>query len=416
MKDGRTLRGKLGRVASLAELPKPIQPDSGAPIQNILLLDDDLRRTFVSDRLVRQVVPEENQQVEEKFNIRQRVLRGGQGISSVGQPMRIEPFDEYGRRIFTMLTVRGPLDVIQGITELTPQYAKVEGISHGWDMRIATSNIPSDTLHKILFNQIDPKNPEHYKKIARFYIQCQRYNEAQRVLDDLLKKFPDKPELKEQLAASLTTIKQLAAEKLVRELRLRRDAGQHRFVYAMLQKFPAEGVGGEILQSVREMLQDYQTRLARYAEIVKRLKALTEQLKDTAAKKNLRPILDEIAAELSMDTLDRMAAFMQNADDAKMPAEEKISLAVSGWLLGTDSATTNLTEAISAYKVRNLIREYLNESSAPDRRRTFDYIKLEPAGKPEIVAKLLANMKPPSPRCPSGRPINRATCNSRPRA
>lgn len=397
LKDGRALRGKLGKVAGLAEMPKPIQPDSGAPIQNILLLDDDLRRTFVSDRLVREVVQEENRQADEKFNIRQRVLRGGQAIASVGQPMRITPFDEFGRRIFTMNTVRGPLDVIQGVTELTPRWTKVEGISHNWDMRIATSSIPRDTLHKILLKQIDPKNPEHYKKIARFYLQCELYNEAGRALDELLAAFPDRADLAEQLAPSRRAIAQLSAERLAREIRLRREAGQHHFVQAVLRKFPSEGVGGDVLQSVREMIQDYDARTARYEMMVKQLAAIAERLKDTVARENLKPILDEIAREVGPDTLDRMAAFMQNADDAKMPDEEKISLAISGWLLGTDSAVTKLPEAISAYKVRNLIREYLNGTSVPERQRAFDYIKLAPAGKPETVAKLLAHMKPPAP-------------------
>ena len=397
LKDGRALRGKLGRVAGLAELPKPIQADSGAPIQNIILLDDNLRRTFVSDRLVREVVQEENRQVEEKFNVRQRVLRGGQAIRTLGSPMRIQPFDEYGRRIFTMNTRRGPIHIIQGITVLTPHWTKVEGISHVWDMRIATTSIPRDTLHKILLKQIDPKKVEHYKKIARFYLQCERYKEAKQALDDLLAAFPDRKDLKEQLAPSMRAIVQLSAGRLARELRLRRDAGQHRFVWALLNKFPSDGVGGEILQSIREMIQDYEARLARYEEIVKQLKALTARLKDTIAKENLRPILDEIAAELSADTLDRMAAFMQNADDPKMPDTEKIALAIGGWLLGTDGATEELPEAISAYKVRNLIRDYLNETSAPERERTFGYIKQEPAGTPATVAKLLSHMKPPVP-------------------
>lgn len=395
MKDGRILRGKLGKVAGLADLPKPIRADSGAPIQNILLLDDNLRRIFVSDRLVREVLPDENRQIEEKFKIRQRVLRGGQGISTAGSPMRIQPFDEYGRRIFTMSGRRGPIDVIQGITELTPTWTKVEGISHVWDMRIATSNIPPDTLHKILLKQINPKNPEHYKKIARFYIQSKRYKEAEAALNAMLKAFPDRKDLAEQLASSLRQIKQLAASRLVRELKLRRDAGQHRFVWALLPKFPSEGVGGEILQGVREMIHDYELRLARYDEIIKQLKALTTRIEDTIAKENLKPIIDEIEAELSADTLERLAAFMQNVDDPKMPDTEKIALAISGWLLGTDSATEKLPEAISAYKVRNLIRKYMNKKSLPDRERTFGYIKLEPAGKPEIVAKLLSHMKPP---------------------
>ena len=73
---------------------------------------------------------------------------------------------------------------------------------------MATSSIPRDTLQKILLKQIDPKNIEHYKKIARFYLQCERYEEAKQVLDDLVKAFPDRSDLKEQLAPSLRAIVQ----------------------------------------------------------------------------------------------------------------------------------------------------------------------------------------------------------------
>jgi pimeloyl-ACP methyl ester carboxylesterase/tetratricopeptide (TPR) repeat protein len=391
LKDGRVLRGKLGKVSGLAETPLPFDPESG-PIQNIILLDDDLRRTFFSERLVRAVNQEESRQVEEKFNIRQRVLRGGAGIGSVGQPLRIQPFDEYGRRIFTMITNRGPVDVIQGITELTPQYARVEGISHVWDMRIATTSIPRDVLQKILSKQIDPENVEHRKKIARFYLQCQRYEEARRELEQLI---AAKPELKEQLAPSLRSITQLAAERMAAELRLRREAGQHEFVYELLLKFPAEGVGGDVLQPIREMIEKYDVLIARRLKVIEELKAIAERLKDTVARENLRPILDEIAAEIHVDILDRMASFLQAAEDRQTPDEEKMALAISGWLLGANAATPKLSTAISAYKVRDLIRKYLNESAAPDRDRTLDYIKLESAGDPATVAELLAHMKPP---------------------
>ena len=61
---------------------------------------------------------------------------------------------------------------------------------------------------------------------------------------------------------------------------------------------------------------------------------------DTIAKENLKPILDEIAAEIGPNTLDRMAAFLQNADESQQtPDTEKLALAISGWLLGADAAT-----------------------------------------------------------------------------
>ena len=85
-------------------------------------------------------------------------------------------------------------------------------------MRIATSSIPRDTLRKILLKQIDPKSVEGYKKVARFYLQCERYADARAVLDGLLAAFPDQADLKEQLAPSLRAIAQLSAQQLLRRI------------------------------------------------------------------------------------------------------------------------------------------------------------------------------------------------------
>jgi pimeloyl-ACP methyl ester carboxylesterase len=406
LKDGRVLRGKLGKVAGLAESPQASQADGSGPLQLIILLDDDLRRTFISERLVLEVRQEENRQVDEKFAIRQRVLRSGTSIKSVGPAIRIQPFDEFGRRIFSMTTARGPIDVVQGITEVTPHWTKVEGISHIWDMRLATSSIPRDTLQKILLKQMDVKDVEQYKKIARFYLQCERYEEAKKTLESLIKAFPDQPDLKKELEPSLRAITQLSAQRLLSELRLRNDAGQHQLAGELLKRFPSEGVGGEILQGVREMVADAETRQNRRSEVIKQLKALALRIPDTIQRENLKPILDEIADEIGANTLDRMAAFLQNADDAQTPDSEKMALAISGWLLGADGATEKLATAISAYRVRRLIREYLNGAKSAERDRVYDYFKKEPGAEPKLVADLLSHMKPavPSPKPKANKP------------
>jgi predicted esterase len=394
LKDGRVLTGKLGKVAGLAESPMPNQTQDGGPLQLIVLLDDELRRTFVSERQIREVKQEESRPVEELFGLRQRVQRSGQSIQSVGQPLRITPFDEFGRRVFSMMTARGPADIVQGITELTPHWAKVEGISHVWDMRIATSSIPRETLHKILAKQIDPSNVEQFKKVARFYLQCERYEEARGILDELTKAFPDKPGLKEDLEPSLRAIRQLSAERLLAELRLRDDAGQHQFVARLLKEFPSEGVGGEILEGVRVLGKQLDTAEQRRLSVVEHLKTLATKIPDTIQRENLKPILDEMATEIGPNTLDRMAAFLQNADDPQISDKEKVSLAVSGWLLGADAATEKLPTAISAYRVRDLVRKYLNQKTVPGRDRTYGYIKQEAGAKPKLVAELLAHMTP----------------------
>ena len=109
-------------------------------------------------------------------------------------------------------------------------------------MRIATSSIPYDVLHKILWKQIDPTNIEHRKKIARFYLQSERYREARETLEAIVEAFPDRAEIQQELAPSIRQLRQLGAQRLVSELKLRRRAGQHRLVFEKLKAFPSENV------------------------------------------------------------------------------------------------------------------------------------------------------------------------------
>ena len=47
------------------------------------------------------------------------------------------------------------------------------------------------------------------------------------------------------------------AQQMLDELGLRRESGQHALVQKILQQFPTEDVPGEILQTVRQVQEDY---------------------------------------------------------------------------------------------------------------------------------------------------------------
>jgi predicted esterase len=393
MKDGRILHGRIGEVFSLADLP--VAADTGDKIKQIVFLDDDLRRTYISRHQIAEIKPDSAGQSEEKFSIRQPTMKSGSRVSTVGPPLKIDPFDEFGRRTFTMQTVKGPLPIIQAITEITPQWTKVEGVRFMWDMRIATSSIPPDVLHKVLMKQIDPKNLEHRKKIARFYNQSERYDEARAALEGIVADFPNNTEVKQQIEPIIRQLRQLNAQRLISELKLRRSAGQHDLVQALLKKFPADEVSGEILQAVREQTQEYQGLEARRTKAIKEFGVLLAQVKDNDTRKRIAPIGKEIAAELTIDTLARMAAFLQNLDDAQLSPEEKLALAVSGWLVGADRATPKLTTALSTYKVREMARQYLAEGIKMKRASILAALPSEEGGSPALVAHLISLMKPP---------------------
>ncbi len=396
LKDGRILTGAAAPVASLADQPGSADSGEVGPLQLILVLDDDLRRTFISKRLIQDIRQANvDQMVEEEFHVRQRVLRAGRTVKSVGPVLRITPFDEYGRRIFTFNTPKGPIDIIQGITLITPRWAKVEGITHVWDMRIATSSIPRDTLHKILLKQIDPNNVEHRKKIARFYLQSERYKEARQELEAAVAAFPDRTDLKEQLKPTIRALTQMSAERLLKELELRREAGQHRLVYDKLATFPSEGVADENLMAARAMLQEYEAIQAQGKDVSDRIQAQLKLVKDAALREQLESICKELITQVNVNTLNRMAAFRQHVDDPQFLPEEKLAFAVSGWLLGSDAATQKTSVAVSLYRVRDLVRQYLNESVKLRRAQIIEQLKSEEGAAPSLVAALVAHMKPP---------------------
>jgi pimeloyl-ACP methyl ester carboxylesterase len=399
LKDGRVLKGKLGEAFGLAELQNASDPEGGH-IKQIVFLDDDLRRTFISKRQIQAVRPEGAAQPEEKFRVRQQPAHGRATVKMVGPPAKpVEPFDDFGRRTFVMQTAKGPLPVIQAITEITPQWIKVEGVNYSWDMRMATSALPRDTLQKVLWRQIDPKNLEHRKRIARFYIQAERYEEAFKALEQIVTDFPEQTDVKQQLEPTMRELRQLIAKRLLAELKLRRAAGQHQLVQSLLGKFPSEDVAGEILQAVREMSDEYQALEAKRVEVLKDCATLVEQISDPAVRQDVAKINKELGAELGPETLPRMAALLQNLNDPQLTPDSKLALAASGWLLGADAATPNISAARSMYRVRRLVEKYLAEPMKIRRAKYLASLATEQSATPAIVGNMLTHMKT-SPELP----------------
>ena len=140
-------------------------------------------------------------------------------VRTVGPTItKIKPFDEFGRRIITMNTVRGPVDIIQGITEITPQWTKVEGIKLEDALRVGHADRHQlDPLRRssTRFSSARPSKDsiEQRKKLAKFFLQAERFSEAGEELKAILADFPDDTELKEQLAPSIKAMRQLTAQR-----------------------------------------------------------------------------------------------------------------------------------------------------------------------------------------------------------
>jgi len=400
LKDGRVLKGGAAKLESIVVDPRRLSaPEEEAPVPRlIVLVDDNLRRYYVPWGQVQGLDEGDAGEVYEKFRIKQRVARSGFAVTAVGAFSRVEPWDEFGRRTVEMNTDRGTKAIIQGMTEITPQWTRVQALLAAgqaivWDQRIATATIPRDKLSQILGKQVEPTNLDQRLRLVRFYLQAKRFKDARDELEEVIRDFPER---EAQFANVVRDLTQTQARELLAEIRFRQQAGQHRLAFSMLDHFPTEGVAGETLQAVRRMLDEYQQEYDQYQRVLRTFEELLAKLNDSRLREQLAPIREEIVKELNINTLGRMAAYLQFVDDEELPPEDRLALAVSGWLVGSNDAVRKLPVAISLYRARNLVRSYLaSERNKAERMQLLESLRGEEGATPEMVARLLAHLRPP---------------------
>jgi len=237
LNNGMVLDGSFDKASSIAADPTKAAGPTG--LELILIVDNQLTRTFVPTRQIRAVAPPAAVATERITLPGRRIPTGGNTISVVGMPLFIGPFDEWGYRQFSMVGAKDKTyDVVQGITEITPKWTKVEaieGINHYiWTMRIATSSIPREQLSRILSRALDSKDPDQRVRIVRLYLQSERYGDARVELEQLIKEFPKL----EGSQALVKELRQLEAQRILKEIELRQEAGQFRLAAEMLDQFP----------------------------------------------------------------------------------------------------------------------------------------------------------------------------------
>jgi hypothetical protein len=396
LKNGQSLTGSYVQVATLAEsLVSPKIPAGGVATTPIVLVDDGMRRTFVHWSHVREVL-DTGAAREVRIKVWQNVANQGAGVGRVGPALRVEPFDEFGRRIYELNTPDGRLAVVQGITQITPVYARVESLMGvgrpiKWDMRISMGSIPRETLSRILSQTIKQEDVDERLQVVRLYVQADRYRDARQELEQIIKDFPERADLEQEVRQ----LRQMGARLILDELDLRAGAGQHQLARALLDQFPSEGVGGEMLQQVSERLAKYAEEDKRRADVAADLRAQLAKIADANGRRPAEPMIDEIIGEMNEDAIGRLASFERLADDTAMSAEQKVALAISGWLVGAAQATDNFQVSLSLVEVRNQVRAYLRDPIAANRQRIAAELRDREGATVERVAQIIRLMRPP---------------------
>lgn len=319
------------------------------------------------------------------------------------KPIGMSDFNVHGRRTYEVQLASGRKSLLQALTLIAPKYCKVETLrvsnSIAWDMRIGTDTIHPKKLNEILHHELDLTRSSEWLKLVRFYIEAERFVEASKELTTALEKFPG--ELADQKPV-LTQINILKAKHLFDEIKIRRAGGQSQLAAAFLQSFDLQTLPLETQLQVQKQVDTIKQEVEKVTLILEALRVDIEKLKPDD-KAMLAPVLKEINDEVTLDTIARLADYQRLRADASLSTEQHVAYAISGWLLGSGAGIDNLATVKSLARVRENVKRYLNESTETGRSKLLAEIKAEEGGQAEMVAKLLASMKPPS-KMPTQKP------------
>jgi predicted esterase len=276
------------------------------------------------------------------------------------------------------------LNVPQHINFLTPYWAEVQ--SRGkffWGCAYLTRELGPETVQSLLASHPDfqdSKNLPAEKRAsmrlrkADFFAQAGFLDFAEKELNRLQSDLPDQ---KARVESARKTLTKLRAIDRIEEIKRRHLAGQHRRVRKLLEDFPTKDAPEKQIAKVEELMHEYKETEQLLKETARLLKKAREETRG-ADNAVLREAAGVIHDELNFENVARLDAFLGQAQQAErlqkarkkpeVSAEQLLSLAISGWLLGSASAETSVETARRLWRGRNMVLIYL-QSEAADKRQ-----------------------------------------------
>jgi predicted esterase len=387
-KDGTVVEGRVKREMTL-EFDQ-VARDAYYMPHGFFFLDDGPRRIFFCAREIGQIL-EKDPPTEEKF-LRKTPLRPQlkpmkfPGLFGVAEA---PDWDNTWHRRFIFFTRDSQskivsLNVPQDISFMTPYWAEVQ--SRGrffWGCAYLTRELGPETVQSLLAAHADfqdNKNLPAEKRAsmrlrkADFFAQAGFLDLSEKELNRLLADLPDQ---KERVETARKTLIKLRASDRLEEIKRRHLAGQHRRVRKLLEDFPTKDVPEKHTAKVEELEHEYKEKESLIKETARLLEKAQAGIRG-ADNAVLREAAEGIRDALDFENVVRLDAFLGQARQAErlqkagknpeVSPEQLLSLAVSGWLLGSAAAEMNVETARRLWRGREMVLSYL-QSQVADKRR-----------------------------------------------
>ncbi|TWT53024.1 Alpha/beta hydrolase family protein [Rubripirellula amarantea] len=388
----------IGSKAEIATLKEGFGASTTTQLTSrpIWLIEDGLRRHYFHGKGMVSVPPIDKPNLDQRIDFWQPIPLGGKSVGGLGSVLGVSPFNEFGRRLLQIRGPTGPVKVIQGITELNPRYAVLSALkppqgqpSLLWEMRVATSTMDSSTLDAFFKTQFDETDLNARLEIVRFYISADRFGDAKRALQQTIIDFPEETDLPKQVLA----LTERQASQLLDEAKIRNKAGQHRLAARILDNFPVKDVGRITRLQVQDARKEIETSGLEAARLTG---LLTEQVAQLAAadQGKLKAIVQEISEGLSADTLSRLSDYSRLGESETIALDNRVALAISGWLMGAGAGEQNLSVVTSLVQVRDLVADYLGTDDRNRHQAILDQLRSLEGAQAEYIDKMLPLLVP----------------------
>jgi hypothetical protein len=237
-------------------------------------------------------------------------------------------------------------------------------------------------------------------KLHKFFVQAKWYADAEKELDLLIKAVPDS---KERVDKAREALRELQAEELLKQADRGVAAGQIRLAQALVQAIPQSGLGN-VTVKVNTARVKFQNLEKQWAQAERYLRALSEEVRGPNAE-ILSEAAGEIRDDLYVEGLDRLEPFINLAEqderakkDGRIQAqksEELLALAITGWLLGKESAEPKPDAARKLWKARDFILAYQRSHNIQMRRKMLEMYQKDEPVEIEELARIIAMSPPP---------------------
>lgn len=387
--------GMLSDVAYVVEPRAKVGGGGEFKALIIHALDDGLRRTYfnVNRRAQEPVLANRAQLTIELANTN---LVATEGEVPPGSIVQCSDFDPFGRRICFVRQGDKLHKVVQGITEITPTYVRVQGLKgdsgeRDWDMRLALSNFESETLNEILLQNANTTKPNDRIAIVNLFEEAKRYDYARKNLEQAILKF--NPAL-DSFKPVLTRLDQNMADQLFEASDMAVQAGQYQHANRLLETIQKAKLSIETGLKVESKMKLLQNGVTEHDELIAWITEDIARVEDPATRAEMQSLLPEISRHLRADTAIRFTDyFRRRRDDKTLKPDQLAAIALSGWIYGSAAGKDNAAFVASGIKTRRLVADYLSKPTREN--QIVEEIRKQESGSADLVAKILSNMPPP---------------------